>query len=165
MTARPDLPHGARVVQELLDAESRPVPATLRATADDDLGTGGVARSRYTSRAVHDLEVEKVWARLWQMACRQEQIPEVGDSVVYDVAGFSLIVVRSAPDEIRAFHNSCLHRGTRLRTQPGPVTELRCPFHGFTWNLDGTFAGMPCPWDFPHVDPDTFCLPEARVEC
>ena len=66
--------------------------------------------------------------------------------------GLSLVVVRSAPDEIRAFHNSCLHRGTRLRTQPGHVDELRCPFHGFTWNLDGSFAGMPCPWDFPHVD-------------
>jgi phenylpropionate dioxygenase-like ring-hydroxylating dioxygenase large terminal subunit len=165
MTSPPDLPHGARVVQELLDAETRPVPPTLRATADDDLGTGGVARSRYTSRAVHDLEVDKVWSRLWQMACREEQIPEVGDSVVYDIAGYSLIVVRSAPDRIRAFHNSCLHRGTRLRTQPGAVTELRCPFHGFTWNLDGTFAGMPCPWDFPHVDPGAFRLPEARVGC
>jgi phenylpropionate dioxygenase-like ring-hydroxylating dioxygenase large terminal subunit len=107
--------------------------------------------------------VAKVWSRVWQMACREEQIPNVGDSVVYDIAGFSLIVVRSAPDRIRAFHNSCLHRGTRLRTQPGTVTELRCPFHGFTWRLDGSFAGMPCPWDFPHVDTETFCLPEAGV--
>jgi len=147
----------------MLDGEAVPVPGTLRATADDDLGTAGIPRSRYTSRAVHDLEVEKVWPRVWQMACREEQIPEVGDSIVYDVAGFSLIVVRRGADEIRAFHNSCLHRGTRLRTGPGAVRELRCPFHGFTWNLDGTFAGMPCPWDFPHVEADAFCLPEARV--
>ncbi|HTZ10501.1 MAG TPA: SRPBCC family protein, partial [Acidimicrobiales bacterium] len=48
-------------------------------------------------------------------------------------------------------------------TQPGRLAELRCPFHGFTWRLDGTFAGMPCPWDFPHVDAGRFCLPEARV--
>jgi phenylpropionate dioxygenase-like ring-hydroxylating dioxygenase large terminal subunit len=159
----PSLPHGARIVQELLDAETVPVPGTLRATADDDLGTAGVPRARYTSRAVHELEVEKVWSRVWQMACRAEQIPEVGDSIVYDVAGFSLIVVRRGPDEIRAFHNSCLHRGTRLRTGPGPLQELRCPFHGFAWHLDGSFAGMPCPWDFPHVDAGSFCLPEARV--
>jgi phenylpropionate dioxygenase-like ring-hydroxylating dioxygenase large terminal subunit len=163
MSGEGGLPHGARIVQELLDGETRPVPASLRATADDDLGTGGVPRSRYTSGSVHSLEVEKIWSRLWQMACRQEQIPNVGDSIVYDIAGFSLVVLRSAPDRIRAFHNSCLHRGTRLRTQPGNLAELRCPFHGFTWRLDGTFAGMPCPWDFPHVDPDTFCLPEARV--
>ncbi len=163
MTTEAPLPHGARIVQDLLDGESRPVPQTLRATANDELGTGGIPRARYTSRAVHELEIDRVWPHVWQMACREEQIPEVGDSIVYDIAGFSLIVVRSAPGRIRAFHNTCLHRGTRLRTQPGPVTELRCPFHGFTWNLDGTFAGMPCPWDFPHVDGGSFCLPEARV--
>jgi phenylpropionate dioxygenase-like ring-hydroxylating dioxygenase large terminal subunit len=112
---------------------------------------------------VHDLEVDRVWRRAWQMACRLEQVPEVGDSLVYDAPGVSLVVVRTGPEEIRAFHNSCLHRGTQLRTQPGRIGELRCPFHGFTWNLDGTFAGMPCPWDFPHVDPATFGLPEARV--
>jgi phenylpropionate dioxygenase-like ring-hydroxylating dioxygenase large terminal subunit len=163
-SAPPERSHGARIVQELLDAESRPVPATLRATADDDLGTAGVPRARYTSRAVHDLEVEKVWSRVWQMACREEQIPNVGDSLVYDIVGFSLIILRSAPDRIRAFYNSCLHRGTRLRSQPGSLSQLRCPFHGFTWNLDGTFAGMPCPWDFPQVDHDHFGLPEARLE-
>ncbi|HEY5025102.1 MAG TPA: aromatic ring-hydroxylating dioxygenase subunit alpha [Acidimicrobiales bacterium] len=154
---------GARLMQELLDHDSRPVPAVLRAVGDAEPGPASVSRARYTSRAVHEREVHTVWGRVWQMACREEQVPEVGDSLVYDAPGMSLVVVRSAPDEIRAFHNSCLHRGTRLRTQPGHVGELRCPFHGFTWNLDGTFAGMPCPWDFPHVDTTAFCLPEARL--
>ncbi|MGA2520747.1 MAG: aromatic ring-hydroxylating dioxygenase subunit alpha [Acidimicrobiales bacterium] len=156
------------MVQALLDSETRPVPEALRAVGDayrggDTAPAPGIPRSRYTSRAVHELEVDRVWRRVWQMACREEQIPQTGDSLVYSAPGLSLIVVRSAPDEIRAFHNSCLHRGTQLRTQPGHITALRCPFHGFTWNLDGSFAGMPCPWDFPHVDPATFSLPEARV--
>ena len=114
-----DLPHGARIVQELLDGETRPIPPALRAVGDAAAGTSGVSRERYTSRAVHELEVAKVWRRTWQMACREEQIPEVGDSVVYVAPGVSLVVVRSGPDDIRAFHNSCLHRGTQLRTQPG----------------------------------------------
>jgi phenylpropionate dioxygenase-like ring-hydroxylating dioxygenase large terminal subunit len=160
---RAALPRGARVVQELLDAETRPVPAVLRALGDAPAATSGIPREHYTDRAVHELEVSQVWQRVWQMACRAEQIPDVGDCVVYSAPGVSLVVVRSGPDDIRAFHNSCLHRGTQLRTQPGRVGELRCPFHGFTWNLDGSFAGMPCPWDFPHVDARTFCLPEARV--
>ncbi len=159
----PELGHGARLMQELLDHDSRPVPPVLRAVGDAPPGTSSVPRSRYTSRAVHDRELASVWRRVWQMACREEQIPDVGDTLVYDVPGLSVVIVRSAPDEIRAFHNSCLHRGTRLRTQPGRLEELRCPFHGFTWNLDGTFAGMPCPWDFPHVDAASFCLPEARL--
>jgi phenylpropionate dioxygenase-like ring-hydroxylating dioxygenase large terminal subunit len=158
-----DIGSGARVVQGLLDGETRPVPAALRATGSADPGPATVPRDHYTSHEVHDLEVERVWRRVWQMACREEQIPDVGDSVVYDIAGRSVVVVRCAPNVIRAFHNSCLHRGTQLRTQPGRIAELRCPFHGFTWNLDGTFAGMPCPWDFPHVDEATFCLPQARV--
>ncbi|HXQ90125.1 MAG TPA: aromatic ring-hydroxylating dioxygenase subunit alpha [Acidimicrobiales bacterium] len=158
-----DPEHGARVVQGLLDAETRAVPLVLRALGDAPLRTSTVARERYTSGAVADLEVARVWRRVWQMACRHEQIPAVGDCVVYESPGVSLVVVRSGPDEVRAFHNSCLHRGTQLRTQPGRIEELRCPFHGFTWNLDGSFAGMPCPWDFPHVDPATFCLPEART--
>jgi phenylpropionate dioxygenase-like ring-hydroxylating dioxygenase large terminal subunit len=160
---RGDLPHGARIVQALLDGETRPVPPALRAIGDAPSQTSAVPRDRYTSRAVHELEIAKVWRRAWQMACREEQIPEVGDCVVYGAPGLSLVVVRSGPEEIRAFQNSCLHRGTQLRTEPGRIGELRCPFHGFTWNLDGTFAGMPCPWDFPHVDASTFGLPEARV--
>jgi nitrite reductase/ring-hydroxylating ferredoxin subunit len=72
--------------------------------------------------------------------------------------------VRTAPEEIRAFHNSCLHRGTQLRTKPGNVANgFRCPFHGITWNVDGTLREIPCGWDFPHVDEAEFCLPEARV--
>jgi nitrite reductase/ring-hydroxylating ferredoxin subunit len=98
------------------------------------------------------------------MACREEQIPEVGDSVVYEIADTSLIVVRTATDEIRAFHNSCLHRGTQLRTKPGRVTSFRCPFHGFTWNLDGTLLEIPCAWDFPDIDAATFRLPGVKVE-
>ncbi len=150
-------------MQALLDHDTRPVPAVLRAVGDASPGTTTVSRLRYTSRAVHELEVDRVWRRVWQMACREEQIPDVGDCVVYSAPGISLVIVRTGPGEIRAFHNSCLHRGTQLRTQPGRIGELRCPFHGFTWNLDGTFAGMPCPWDFPHVDTATFCLPEARL--
>jgi len=163
MTGRSALPLGARVVQGLLDDDTRPVPDVLRWVGDAPPSTGGVSRARYTSRGFHDAEVASLWRTVWQMACREEQVSEVGDSLVYDVAEISLVVVRTGPDEIRAFVNSCLHRATALRSQPGRITELRCPFHGFTWNLDGSFAGMPCPWDFPHVDPAGFCLPEARV--
>src|SRR5206468_4105093 len=97
-----------------------------------------IAPGRYFAPEFHRLEVERVWRRVWQMACREEQIADVGDSIVYEIAGASLIVMRTTPDQIRAFHNSCLHRGTQLRTKPGRVTALRCPFHGFTWNIDGT---------------------------
>ncbi|WP_106401251.1 aromatic ring-hydroxylating oxygenase subunit alpha [Actinocorallia populi] len=158
-----DVPRGERFYQRLLDEDTRPVPASLRATSAGPPDGAGIAPSRYFDPEIHRLEVERVWNRVWQMACREEQIPEVGDSVVYEIADTSLIVVRTAPDEIRAFHNSCLHRGTQLRTRAGHVKRFRCPYHGFTWNLDGSLHEIPCAWDFPQVDPATFRLPEARV--
>jgi phenylpropionate dioxygenase-like ring-hydroxylating dioxygenase large terminal subunit len=154
---------GEQYFQRLLDDEIQPVPESLRATSTSPVGDLEITRERYFEPEFHRLEVERMWRRVWQMACREEQLPEVGDSIVYEISDASLIVVRTAPDEIRAFHNSCLHRGTQLRTGSGHLTGLRCPFHGFTWNLDGSFRGMPCPWDFPHVDPANFCLPQAHV--
>jgi phenylpropionate dioxygenase-like ring-hydroxylating dioxygenase large terminal subunit len=160
---RPGLSHGAAAVQSLLDEDTRNVPDALRDAELAHVGRGGLPRSRYTDPAFARREVEAVWRRTWQMACREEQVPDPGDCVLYEVADVSLLVVRGTDGILRAFHNSCLHRGTQLRTASGVVDELRCPFHGFTWNLDGTFRGMPCPWDFPHVDPVAFSLPEARV--
>jgi len=140
------------------------VPAVLREESPADLGSDDLPRDVYFSREIHDREVATMWSRVWQVTCREEDIPGIGDHVVYDIADESLIVVRTEPDRIRAFHNSCLHRGTRLRNQGGTVRELRCPFHGFTWNLDGALAEIPCRWDFPHVRDEDFQLPEARVE-
>ena len=71
--------------------------------------------------------------------------------------------MRVAPQEIRAYHNSCLHRGRQLREWDGSVSQLRCPFHGWTWNLDGTLKEIPCRWDFPKVEREKFSLPEALV--
>jgi phenylpropionate dioxygenase-like ring-hydroxylating dioxygenase large terminal subunit len=150
-------------VQEYLDHDSRPVPPVLRYDRNDYLGTDNFSFDRYTSRAWHDLEVEKVWRKVWQFVCREDEIPEVGDHYLYEIADDNLIVIRTAPDEIRAYYNACLHRGRLLRTAPGRVSELRCPFHGMTWNLDGTNKVLPCSWDFPQLKQHEFSLPEAKV--
>ncbi len=149
--------------QALLDLESRPVPDTLRIESAREIPAVKVPIERYTSRAFHDLEVEKVWKKTWQFACREEQIPEPGDHFVYDIANLSLVIVRGPDREIRAFHNVCLHRGRKLKDHAGGGHELRCPFHGWTWDLDGSLKTVPCRWDFPHVDRDDYALPEAKV--
>ncbi|HEY8527272.1 MAG TPA: aromatic ring-hydroxylating dioxygenase subunit alpha [Acidimicrobiales bacterium] len=158
-----DVTPGERFYQSLLDQDTREVPVSLRATSPGHLEQTEIAPERYYDPGFHALEVERMWRRVWQMACREEQIPEVGDSLVYEIADASLIVVRSAPGEIKAFHNSCLHRGTQLRTRSGRVTNFRCPFHGFTYDLDGTLCEVPCAWDFPDFAVGSTKLPEARV--
>lgn len=150
-------------VQEMLDRERHPVPEILREQRPRAVDLDHVDTDVFTSRAWHDLEIERMWDRVWQMACREEEIPNVGDHVLYEIGPHSLIVVRCGPDEIRALHNSCLHRGTQLRTQGGTASALKCPFHGWTWNLDGSLREIPSRWDFPHVDDERCRLPEARV--
>jgi nitrite reductase/ring-hydroxylating ferredoxin subunit len=115
-------------VQEVLATDRYEVPAVLREACEPSLGDEDLAIDAYTSPEHHRREVEKVWRRAWQVACREEDLPRVGDRVVYDVGDDSLVVVRAAADRIRAFHNACLHRGTRLCDAAGSGGALRCPF-------------------------------------
>lgn len=158
MTKRP-----SPSVQEILNTDTRPVGAPLRENRNDPLGDEDLDRARYFSPDFYRLEADRMWTRTWQMACRLEQIPNVGDHVVYEVADKSLIVMRSTPSEIKAFFNVCLHRGRILRETGGHVSNLRCKFHGFTWRLDGKLSVIPARWDFPQIDEQRFCLPEAKV--
>lgn len=150
-------------VQELLAADTRPVPAPLLTESYEFLGSEDIDKDRYLTREFHQREVDKLWKRVWQLACREEDIPEPGDYLVYDIADISLIVVRVAGGQIKAYHNACLHRGRRLCDDAGHTNQLRCPFHGFTWNLDGELTDVPCRWDFPHIEDDTFGLPQAAT--
>ena len=150
-------------VQEVLASDRNPAPDCLRFESPaTGLGNADIPMDRYFSKAWHDREVEKVWRKTWQMACRLEEITKVGDHVVNEIVHDSLIV-RTSATEIRAYVNSCLHRGTQLRCEDGNVRHFKCPVHGFTWGLDGTLIGMPSAWDFPHVEKKKFCLPEAQV--
>ncbi len=151
-------------VQQVLAGDINPAPAIMRAESPaSGLGEADVSIDRDFSKAWHDQEVEKVWRKTWQLACRVEEIPKAGDHVVYEIVHDSLIVVRTAEGTIRAYVNSCLHRGTQLRAEGGCVKQFRCPFHGFTWDLQGKLIDVPGAWDFPNLDRATFNLPEARV--
>lgn len=160
-----DLREDMPTVQEILSQDpGPPAPAPYRESSPRAFGLEDVAIERYTSRDFLELEYERLWSRVWQFACREEEIANVGDYIVYEIGDRSVIVARSAPDRIQGFHNSCLHRGTQLKPDAGSCERIKCPFHGWTWKLDGSIDHIPCPWDFPQVEKDRFRLPEVRVE-
>ncbi len=140
-----------------------PAPGPLHVESYDWIDADELDIARYTSDTFRQLENERLWPSTWQMACRLEHIPNEGDFHVYDIADSSIIVVRTGENEVRAYHNSCLHRGTTLVEGCGHTQVFKCPFHGFSWNLDGSFRGMPAAWDFPQIEKDDFSLPEAAV--
>ena len=97
-----------------------------------------IPSKRYYDPAFYQAEVEHLWPHVWQMACRLEQIAEVGDWVEYSNLGKSVLVVRTK-DGVKAFHNACRHRGVQLAAGHGncKTQGFICPFHGWRWNSEG----------------------------
>ena len=98
----------------------------------------------YISESFARAERDKLWRKTWLQAGRVEEIPEVGNYITYDVLDDSILIVRSAPDQIRAFYNVCSHRGRRLVDTPkgqhhahGKQLKFICGFHAWTYNLEG----------------------------
>ncbi|MFN7158144.1 MAG: aromatic ring-hydroxylating oxygenase subunit alpha, partial [Erythrobacter cryptus] len=131
------------------------------------LGDGDIPFARYHDPAFYEAEMERLWPNVWQWACREEHIPAPGDRHVYDIGRHSVLVVRGEDSRIRAFINSCPHRGMKFAregSRGGVRRAIRCPFHGMSWNLDGSLREMPCRWDFPHVREADFGLDEIACE-
>ena len=94
---------------------------------------------------------------------REERIPNVGDTEIYEINDVSIIIVRVAPDTIKGYYNACLHMGRNLVDRPCKVSEFRCPYHGFTWHTNGKLKHIPGMWDFPQIEARKFKLPEVKV--
>jgi phenylpropionate dioxygenase-like ring-hydroxylating dioxygenase large terminal subunit len=118
------------------------------------------------SADVARLERTRLWSRVWQVACREEEIPQPGNFVTYDVIDQSIIVVRTEAGAINAYHNVCQHRGRRLTSGCGSVNKFHCAFHGWQWNLSGELLRIQDreDWDgCAQMQPDDLRLAEVRV--
>jgi nitrite reductase/ring-hydroxylating ferredoxin subunit len=154
------------LVGEILKSDSGNVPQALWEESNEFLVNEDISFDRYTSKDFFDNEMEGMWSRVWQWACRLEHIPNTGDYIVYEIGPYSVFVVRTSEDEIKAYNNSCLHRGTKLKHPDsiGCSDEIICPYHGWTWNLDGSLKHIPESWDFSHVSKESYKLIEVRAE-
>ena len=100
--------------------------------------------SWYTDPRVGELERTAVWSRTWQLVGRTAQVAEPGAYVTAEVAGEPIVVVRGGDGVLRAFFNVCRHHAAAVMTAPcGKVDKLRCPYHGWTYDLTGRLRGVP----------------------
>ena len=148
---------------DLMTADTMAPPEFLKTDAYAYMGSEPIAAARYTSADFFQRELTAMWPNVWQFAAREEELPDPGDVVVYENAGRSYLVTRQADGSVKAMHNVCLHRGRKLRLESGFSKDFKCPFHGFTWNTDGSLKEIPCRWDFGHLTDETMHLPEAQV--
>ncbi|HEY5979488.1 MAG TPA: aromatic ring-hydroxylating dioxygenase subunit alpha [Microlunatus sp.] len=104
----------------------------------------------YTDQEVFDLDVAAIFAKHWLFSAAEAEIPEAGDFVTIDIGPYSVIILRDDDEEIRAFHNVCRHRGSRLLKEPcGSVGNIVCPYHQWTYRTDGDLI-------FAEAQPVTF---------
>ena len=118
-------------------------------------------KERYTSREVHDAEKRKLWPATWLSTCREENIPNPGDYFEFTIVDQAILLVRQRDGGIKAFYNACSHRGMPLVCGAGNKKDFRCPFHAWTFAIDGALASIPSPDEFSNSD---YSLPEVRVD-
>jgi len=124
-----------------------------------------VPSARYTSPKFAALEAERMWPRVWQVACTVDHVREPGDFYEYRCGRNSIIIVRDHDGELRAFQNVCLHRGNAICEGSGSgIEELRCPYHRWAWDLSGALREVPSRKGFGTLDNDELSLIAARVD-
>ena len=104
-----------------------------------------ISRDRFTCRDYQERERELLWMRVWQIAGRSDDIPEPGDWQVYSILDQSFVLVRDGEGIIRGFVNSCRHRGNAFCHGRGHTARLTCPYHNWSYSLDGQLVGVARP--------------------
>ncbi len=103
-----------------------------------------IPSSWYTDKEFYELELKTVFSHSWQLAGRLDQVAEPGQYVTSDIAGEPVVIVRGNDGVLRGFFNVCRHHAAAVMTEPeGKATQLRCPYHGWTYSLEGELKGTP----------------------
>lgn len=140
-------------------------PRRVDAIGDPPAGPTLVPAERYISPTFARLEIERMWPRVWQAACTVDHVTEPGDYFEYRCGPYSVLIVRGDDGALRAFQNACRHRGNALCTGAGSaLRELKCGYHGWTWDLAGTLKRIPNRKGFGTVHMSEFPLAPVQVD-
>ena len=125
-----------------------------------------VPKERYFDADFYAAEAEQLWPRVWQMACRLEEIPNPHDVVEYEFLDQSVMVLRTEDMGVRAFQNTCRHRGVKLVDGRGTCEAgFTCPFHGWCYGTDGANTGVPRRKSFAEHNLESGDLDLVSVRC
>ena len=117
----------------------------------------------YTDPAFFARERERIFRVHWNLVCRADELPEAGDYRAVDLAGIPAIVLRNEDGTLRAFANTCRHRGSRLISGSGTAKAISCPYHGWSYALDGRLIAAAGMEETRNFDPAGFGLIPLRL--
>ena len=122
-------------------------------------------REYFLSEEIFEQELERIWRRQWLYAAHTSQLPEAGDFVVREIVGESVVIVRDDGGEVRAFLNLCRHRGARIcDAAEGSVKRFTCPYHQWSYELDGRLRSAPSIADGDGIDYADWGLHTVHVD-
>src|SRR3954451_8357464 len=139
-------------------------PAFRKTTDTFTAGATTLPQRFFVSPEVFAEEQAKIFSAQWVVIGHQSEIAKPGDRLVREVAGESLIIVRDQAGVVRAFYNVCRHRGTRLcQGEAGHASAIQCPYHAWTYALDGRLIGAPHMGDVPGFDKGDYSLGAVTI--
>jgi phenylpropionate dioxygenase-like ring-hydroxylating dioxygenase large terminal subunit len=118
----------------------------------------------YLDPTIHDLVRDKLYYRSWQYACHQSQIPETGCYFAFDIMDEGLFIARQRDGSVRCFYNVCQHRAHTMVSDSGKASVIACPYHAWTYELDGNLRAAPGTKAMSNFNKSDICLTEVKVE-
>ena len=119
---------------------------------------------RYTDQNLYDLEIENIFLKSWLMIFREDEVINPGDYKMFNKLGREILIVRQNDNSLKAFYNTCQHRGAPVVREPeGNTKMLRCQYHSWAYDLAGNLVKVPDLRDFKDFDPN--CKKLKQVHC
>lgn len=124
-----------------------------------------IPSARYVDPDFNRLELDKLWKKTWIYACHSDELPEKGSYLLWKRLGSPILIIRGKDDKVRAFYNTCRHRGGPLvRDDKGRKNLFTCGYHGWSYDHEGNLVGLRDPRDFPDLDKSCLGLIPLRCE-
>ena len=124
----------------------------------------GLPGHYYTDPDIFRHEQQTIWSNTWQMVGRVEDLPNPGDYLTYVLGLEPIVVIRTSEGKLQAMYNVCAHRGSRLLNGQGNCKQIRCPYHFWTYDLEGQLSSVFQPELFPKLDKSEIRLLSAQVD-
>jgi phenylpropionate dioxygenase-like ring-hydroxylating dioxygenase large terminal subunit len=137
----------------------------IRPARETDTPGKPLAPWTYSNPELFDLEYEAFFLKRWQFAGHENDLPGAGDFLTVDIGQANVFVMRGNDGALRAFLNVCRHRGSRILEANGTCPGvIRCPYHGWSYQFDGSLKTIPKEQNFPNADRDQLGLHQVEVE-
>ena len=146
---------------KLTAADFEQIKRGYHANADQ---SSSLRAEAYTRPNWYDVDLHAVLARTWQWVCHVEKLREPGSYVTVQVANQPIAIVRDREGKLRAFYNVCKHRAHELLAGEGKTTKIMCPYHAWTYKLDGQLLRAPHTENLVGFNTGDICLSQVQVE-